>query len=112
MGSLGKNGENDKEVEQLIDEPTNGSGDPDLGQIFLQIWLNHLTQIVTPELSRDNNHCGVTFWQNRANFQNVDYCHSKRQVFPEMAILSDYSFVNLHSFATMIIVSRNLSQVS
>jgi len=26
----GKNGENDKEVEQLIDGPTNGSGDPDL----------------------------------------------------------------------------------
>jgi len=26
----GKNGENNKEVEQLIDEPTNGSGDPDL----------------------------------------------------------------------------------
>ena len=33
LGFLGK--ENDKEVEQLIDEPTNGSGDPDLGQIFL-----------------------------------------------------------------------------
>ena len=38
MGSLGKNGEKkDNEVEQLIDGPTNGSGDPDLGQIFLQI---------------------------------------------------------------------------
>jgi len=33
----GKNGENNKEVEQLIDEPTNGSGDPDLGLIFLPI---------------------------------------------------------------------------
>ena len=40
MGCLiGKNGENDKEVEQLIDEPTNGSGDPDLGQIFILKWL-------------------------------------------------------------------------
>ena len=37
MGFLGKNGENNKEVEQLIDEPTNGSGDPDLGLIFLPI---------------------------------------------------------------------------
>ena len=35
LGFLGK--ENDKEVEQLIDEPTNGSGDPDLGLIFLLI---------------------------------------------------------------------------
>ena len=55
MGSLGKNGEKDKEVEQLIDEPTNGSGDPDLGLVFLPIWLIHST----PELGWHNNYCCV-----------------------------------------------------
>ena len=54
LGFLGK--ENDKEVEQLIDEPTNGSGDPDLGLIFLPIWLTHSTQISSPESDWHNNY--------------------------------------------------------
>ena len=91
MGSLGKNGENDKEVEQLIDEPTNGSGDPDLGLIFLPIWLTHSTQISSPESGWHNNYCCVTYLQNWVNSKYCNYFHSKRQLFRQINNSSDNS---------------------
>ena len=77
MGFLGKNGENNKEVEQLIDEPTNGSGDPDLGLIFLLIWLTHSTQISSPDtiitvvwpiFKTEQIHNNVTIFTQNDNF--------------------------------------------
>ena len=64
LGFLGK--ENDKEVEQLIDEPTNGSGDPDLGQFFLLKWLTD-----SDYSSWDNGYC--LLWHLLPNWALSDF---------------------------------------